>query len=272
MTEEEVEPTIEEMASKRKKEFKMPKMNVWMISSIVLIIILIGVLIFFVTRTTTSYNVLSKEEAAKRAVIWMESYFEAAGADISVTLVNASEMNDVYQFTVKMSSDQEEQYATHYVSKDGKLFFPQYILTSEVVQPPEQPEQPQPEGTIGNFLVSDEPVCEEDGKPIIYFFGSQGCGYCKWEHPIVENVTASFEGYISFHNNMDNDKDRDIFSRYSTGGIPTIVLGCKYYRQGAGTRLGEEQEKKVLTAIICKLTNNQPTDVCAEVEDLIEQV
>ena len=34
----------------------------------------------------------------------------------------------------------------------------------------------------------------------------------------------------------------------------------------------EELEKNFLTALLCKLTDNQPSDVCAEVKDLVEQV
>lgn len=137
MTEEEIEQ-IEEMASKGEKKFKMPKTNVWMISSIILVIILIGVLIFFGTRTTGGENNLSAEDAAKRAIIWMESYFEAAGADVDLSLINATEEDDVYKFTMKMSSSQGEENVTYYVSKDGKLFFPQYIITTEIVQLPEE--------------------------------------------------------------------------------------------------------------------------------------
>ncbi len=253
---------------------KVPKLNPWMISTV----ILVGVLAFVLAGgwTITGQVVspdgltetLTPEEAANKAITWLSSFYKGQGADLTITLVEASETeNGIYQFTIKLSSAQGDTEQTFYVTRDGKLFLPQVIETEELV-----PEAPQIESTIGNFLVSGESVCTEDGKPIIYFFGSEGCPHCRWEHPIMEEVAAGFGDYISFHNNMDSDEDRDIFSRYSTGGIPTTVLGCKYYRQGSGERLGEEQNKKVLTALICKLTDNQPADVCAEVEDLVEQV
>ncbi|MCS7106333.1 MAG: thioredoxin family protein, partial [Candidatus Aenigmarchaeota archaeon] len=124
----------------------------------------------------------------------------------------------------------------------------------------------------GDFLVSKDEVCKENGKPIVYFFGISRCPHCIWEHPIINNVTSKFEGYISYHENVDTDKDIDVFQKYSTGGVPTIVLGCKYYRVGSGRRIGEEQEAKVLTALICKLTGNKPNEVCSNVQDLINQV
>jgi len=71
---------------------------------------------------------------------------------------------------------------------------------------------------------------------------------------------------------MDSQADMDVFRKYSTGGIPTLVLGCKYYRVGSGERAGEEMESKVLTALICKLTENKLVDICNEVQDLISQI
>ena len=57
----------------------------------------------------------------------------------------------------------------------------------------------------------------------------------------------------------------DIFQKYidiNGGGIPFIVLGCKYVRVGSGERAGEEAEKAALTELICELTGGQPVGVC----------
>jgi thiol-disulfide isomerase/thioredoxin len=128
--------------------------------------------------------------------------------------------------------------------------------------------------TIGNFIIdSNSEVCTELNRSIIYIFGSQSCPHCLWEDPILKNVTANFKGLISFHENIDNSNDREIFSKYSPQGyIPLVVIGCKYYRVGSGESLGADQESKVLTALICSLTNKEPSNVCSEVEDLINQI
>jgi thiol-disulfide isomerase/thioredoxin len=129
--------------------------------------------------------------------------------------------------------------------------------------------------TIGNFSVLNEKICEEDGKPIIYFFGSKSCPHCSWEHPIFEEVMTQFGDLVSSHNNMDTNQDMDIFQKYSqinNGGIPFLVLGCQYARVGSGELSGEKTEKENLTALVCKLTNNQPEKVCASVQDLIDQI
>lgn len=129
--------------------------------------------------------------------------------------------------------------------------------------------------TIGNFSIIEDEVCLEDNKPIVYFFGSQSCPHCSWEHPIFEESVEQFGDLLSFHNNMDSNEDMDVFQNYSQinqGAIPFMVLGCRYTKLGSGERSGEEAEKENLTALLCKLTNNQPTEVCQEVQDLVDQV
>jgi thiol-disulfide isomerase/thioredoxin len=129
--------------------------------------------------------------------------------------------------------------------------------------------------TIGSFSVTKEETCQEEGKPLVYFFGSPSCPHCTWEHPIFEEVVKKFEGLIALHNNMDTENDMEVFQRYSQinqNGIPFIVLGCRYVRVGSGENLGEEEETKALTALICKLTEGKPEKICEGVTDLIEQV
>jgi len=184
---------------------------------------------------------------------------EKIGLEVSLTATTTFQ-NGVYKLSLKVQGTDIVSYAT----KDGDVLFPEAIVLEE--ESTEPSENGGEEGAIpGNFSASGDEVCLEDGKPIIYFFGSEGCGYCKWEHPVIEAVASKFSDYISFHNNMDSNEDMDVFSKYSTGGVPTLVFGCKYYRVGAGVQSGEEQETKDLTALICKLTGNQPANVCEEI-------
>ncbi len=135
--------------------------------------------------------------------------------------------------------------------------------------------------TVGNFLVTDKAVCNKDGKVSVYFFGSSSCPHCVWEKPIIEKVAQKFSGVIDFHENIDVQTDSDIFNQYNNinpGYVPFIVLGCKYARVGAGENLGKDEaeskvlEEQALTAIICKLTDSQPTSVCASVKDKVAEV
>jgi len=206
----------------------------------------------------------SKEEVAKRTVEYINENFLQEGVNLS--LVGVVEESGIYKMTLKMG---EEEFPS-YVTLDGKLLFPQAIDLES--KPIAQEEPQEEESTIGNFLVSGDEICKENEKPLVYFFGSEGCSHCQWEHPVIKEVAEDFKDYVSFHDNMDSEADFEIFQKYSTGGIPSLVLGCKYYREGSGERSGKEEEKKTLAALICKLTENQPTDICNTVLDLINQI
>lgn len=154
-----------------------------------------------------------------------------------------------------------------YLTADGKMFFPEGIN----IEAPKASPTPGNE-TVGSFIPTTDAILSENGKPIIYFFGSATCPHCTWEKPVIQGVMAKFSGVISYHENIDSDKDKDIFSKYSTGSIPTIVIAGKYYRVGSGENSGAETEAKNLTALVCKVTGNKPDAVCATVADVIGQI
>jgi len=202
-------------------------------------------------------NSLTAEQVEERILGYIrEEIIGEDGPEVSLTAPTTFE-NGVYKLNLKIDTSE----FVSYVTKDGNLLFPEAIALEQGSLEPDE-EVGKDNITTGNFLISGDEICMEDGKPIIYFFGSEGCSYCNWEHPIVQEVTSKFSDYISFHNNVDSEDDMDIFSKYSTGGIPTLVFGCKYYRVGAGVQSGEEQEAKDLTSLICELTGNQPANVC----------
>ncbi len=230
-------------------------------------------------------SALTPEKAGVRAIDFITNYAVAPGVDVELINVTEVEGANLYKMVVNISSMRGTQTAESYMTKDGKLLFPSGIDIEEFEETIEQQkreeenrtrEQQEQKTTIGNFVVSGDEICLEDEKPIIYFFGSDGCGHCKWEHPVIANVTSQFEDYISLHDNMNNfTADQELFDKYNPrGSVPTLVLGCKYYRVGAGANMGEEQEMKVLTALICDLTDNKPVDVCTapEIADLINKL
>lgn len=198
-----------------------------------------------------STNTISSQEAGEKLVEFVNK--NLLDGQITASLIESLEDGDFYKINFEVQGQKVEWRIT----KDGRFVFPDTIDLTEVKELAEEIGK-----TEGNFSVSSDEVCKEGDKPIVYFFGSAGCLHCVWEHPIIEEVAAKFGDKISFHNNVDLEADEEVFSKYSTGGIPTLVLGCKYYRVGSGESLGEEEEAKILTSLICELTNNQPGDVC----------
>lgn len=129
--------------------------------------------------------------------------------------------------------------------------------------------------TVGGFMITEEEVCEEDDQPLVYYFGASFCPHCSWEHPIMQQAASQFEGLISFHDNMDKQDDQEVYESFKAineGFIPFTVIGCRYVRRGSGETLGEQENEKALTALICSLTDNQPESVCSPVSDLVDQI
>ncbi|MDP2966920.1 MAG: thioredoxin family protein, partial [bacterium] len=219
---------VENLKSLRSRRFLFwASKNLIPIAIIVAGLLIAGVLVYL---NKGKVKILPPQQAAEKAINYINQNLLTEGTTAS--LVNVAEENGVYKFRLKIGNQEYDSYVT----KDAKLLF------AEAINLETQPQKsPQTTGTIGDFLVSKDEICKEDGKPIVYFFGSSSCPHCKWEHPIFEKVAKNFEGYISLHNNMDSEQDRDIFEKYSTGGIPTLVFGCKYYRVGSGEGRGEEE-------------------------------
>jgi len=247
----------------------------------IIIGIAVGAFGFPQAQSFSAANGLTADKASEKAADFINNNLVQPGTE--VTLGEVKEESGLYNVTTSYMGNQ----IPVYITKDGEILFLQgmgWIQIEEfeerMAQQKEQEEnltqeqESKQETTIGNFIVSSDEICLEDGTPVIYFFGADWCGGCKWEHPVITNVTSQFEGFISFHDNIDSTADEDIFAKYSDGHIPTLVLGCKYYRVGAGANLGEEQETKVLTALICDLTGNKPIDVCTapEIVDLINKI
>ncbi len=247
----------------------------------IIIGVAVGAFCFPQAQSFSAANGLTADEAGEKAADFINNNLVQPGTE--VTLGEVKEESGLYNVTTSYMGNQ----IPVYITKDGEIIFVQRIGWIQIEEFEERMEQQKEqeenltqeqeskqETTIGNFIVSSDEICLEDGTPIIYFFGADWCGGCKWEHPVITNVTSQFEGFISFHDNIDSTADEDIFAKYSDEHIPTLVLGCKYYRVGAGISMGEEQETKVLTALICDLTDNKPIDVCTapEIVDLINKI
>lgn len=212
---------------------------------------------------------LSAKEAGEAALGFINEYMIEGGLEAELK-GDVTEESGLYKFTIQVGG----QEISPYITKDGTLLFPQGGIDLEEATRQIAEEESSPvvnrSDTLGGFSVTGDEVCLEDDKPIVYFFGANWCPHCQWEHPVVESVVEKFEGHISFHNNMDSEEDDDVFAKYSPGGgIPAVVIGCKYSRVGSGESSGEEAEMDNLTALICDVTNNQPAEACSEVEDLL---
>jgi len=124
-------------------------------------------------------QLLSAQDAGKKATDWISSYFKAMGQSVDVKLVSSNETKSgVYQFEVEITSSQGQSTAAYYVTKDGKLFFPQGIdITSQPSTTPQPPtEIPKTdEPTVRLFVMSFCPYgqqAENTMKSVVDLLGS----------------------------------------------------------------------------------------------------
>ncbi|MFA5387018.1 MAG: thioredoxin family protein [Candidatus Paceibacterota bacterium] len=243
-----------------------------LIAAMAVILGIAGYYIWKGTSQSVAPTGLTPEAASKIALDYVNKYFASTENLASISQISREKTVGLYKFTLELQG----QKLNAYVSSDGKMFFPQDPI--DLTKSPEEQEQEEEESSQeqieeqeqttveGNFKeVAGAQVCQENGKPVVYFFGSTGCPHCVWEKPVIAAVAEKFGSAISYHENVDSQTDMDIFSKYSTQGyIPAIVIGCKYYRVGSGESSGQEAETAALTKLICNATNNQPAGICGQ--------
>lgn len=218
------------------------------ILTIILIILLVGsAVLLFRDTGFNSTKKISADEAGKKAVNYIN---ELQGQGVA-SLISASE--DKEKGLYKLELNVNKQAFESYITLDGNTLFPDAI-DLEAAAAAKQEKITGGETIEGGFVkLADQEICKENDKPIVYYFGSPNCPHCVWEYPLIQEVTTKFGDKISFHDNMSEIKDKEIFSKYSDGGVPVIVLGCRYYRLGSGEQIGEQKEIELLTELIQEL-------------------
>ena len=237
------------------------KLKRWKIATIVFAITTI--ILAVMLSQSTMFG--SADKAAAKAVEYINKYLLAEGAIASLSSVDKEAIGNLRKITLDVSGT---KFAS-YVSIDGKYLFAQEPF--DLNKNPNGTDSST--GTVentgaeieGGFSeAKDTEICTENEKPIIYLFSSANCPHCSWEKPILQSVVDQFGDAVSYHENTDTEKDYDVFSKYSNGSVPTLVIGCKYYRIGSGEAAGEASEKESLKKVICMVTGNQPASVCGE--------
>ncbi len=222
------------------------------ILTIALVILLVGSVVFLIQ--SVGFNAtkkISADEAGKKAV----NYINELQGQGAASLVSASE--DKEKGLYKLNLNVNNQLYESYMTLNGKTLFPDAI-NLDAAATANQEKITGGETIEGGFIkLADQEICKENDKPIVYYFGSPNCPHCVWEYPIIQKVATKFGDKISFHDNMNEIKDKEIFSKYSDGGVPVVVLGCRYYRLGSGEQIGEQKETEVLTNLIQQLIDQE---------------
>jgi len=235
----------------------MEKMNRWKIATLILAVVCV-IMTVMLSQTTFAPS----KKPVNQAIEYINKYL-LQGTTAKLDKIE-SERTAPFQ---KISLDVNGQKFFSYVSVDGKYLYAEEPI--DISKAPEGasagPEMASKEAVEveGSFKeIKDVEVCKENEKPIVYFFGSTGCPHCLWEEPILKSVIQEFGDAVAYHENIDSETDIDVFSKYSSGGVPTLVIGCKYYRNGSGEGIGEVAEEEALRKVICRATGNIPSSIC----------
>jgi thiol-disulfide isomerase/thioredoxin len=234
----------------------METMNRWKIATLILAIVCV-IMTVMLSQTTFA----PADKAVQKAIEYINANLLQAGVTAKLDKIE-SERTAPFQ---KITLDVSGQKFASFVSVDGKYLFAQEPFDMTKAPESSEPEMTTKEATEveGSFQeIKDVEVCKENDKPIVYFFGSTSCPHCLWEKPILQSVVQEFGDAISYHENIDSQTDSDVFSKYSSGSVPTLVIGCKYYRNGSGEGIGETAEEEALRKVICRATGNLPSSVC----------
>lgn len=104
--------------------------------------------------------------------------------------------------------------------------------------------------TVGTFRETGDPICTENGKPIIRMFSTTWCPHCAWIKDTYREVVQEYAergDIVAYLWEVDTqeealsgianipDTEMALFQKYNPrGGVPTFVFGCAYVREGNG--------------------------------------
>jgi len=208
-----------------------------------------------------------EDAVGAKVITFLQSRLSTAYPGIDVKLSSVRQYLNIpgtYQVNTNITYQDQSQVVPYYATQDGKIMFSAVVdLNEPLPEPTTQPEpQTQPETgiqanqpanpAITTFFDSGEPVCTENGKPVIRLFSTTWCPHCKWISETYEKVVKEYVAQgkiVAYHWELDindntltdetessiPDSENAIYATFNPGGsIPTFVFGCKYYRVGNG--------------------------------------
>lgn len=197
----------------------MKKISAWKILTVVFAILLI------VSLATNGFKFskgLSEDAARQKADDFIQNNLISGG--VAIDIENIKEEGDLYILDVAVTSQGVTQNVESYITKDGKLFFPQAIEMDTYQAP--QLQQP----VVVEVSEDDDPVKGSDNAPVtIIEFSDFQCPYCgKFYEETLPQITNTY---------IETGKVKFVFRDFP--------LGFHQYAQKASeaAECADEQEK-----------------------------
>lgn len=161
--------------------------NFIIIAIAVAVVIITGVLIFINSSSggMFSFSPVSRQEAVDNAIDYLNNNLLQGQ---KATASNITEESGIIKFKVNIDTNSYDSYIT----KDGKLFFPQaYLLTGP------SNSGVQPEGNVSFNITSDNHIKGNINAPVtLVEFSDFECPFCERHVPTIERILSEYKDTV----------------------------------------------------------------------------
>ncbi len=200
-------------------------------------------------KTFAEGKTITPEKAVEISESFINDYLMMDGTQVSVSYHGIA--YDMYHLHVNMG---QETPIDSFISKDGKLFFPQHLEIEEIVsmtgnqEPPSNIDDPaisEPIDLNDDFFTSDSNV-------VVYFFGTDTCPFCKDQKEAMLKWQEDFSDTDLEIKIFETETDgvinilKQFATKYGTSyqGVPMTFIGSEYWI-GYSENLGSEMIEKI---------------------------
>jgi len=210
------------------------KQNIWkisFISSVIVIIILLGIIF---TGVGIGSSKITSDAAGQKALSLINGVLVPPGTGVSIDAV--ADEGGVYQLNISLSYNNQTQGVISYMSKDGKYFFPQGMDINEVLAKEKQNQQQTPQTPK-----ADTPKAEA----FVMSHCPYGLQFMKAFVPVMDllkdkaDLQIGFVDYIMHGVDELNDNNRIYCIQKETPGKLTEYLRCYVQQKDYETCLQE---------------------------------
>jgi hypothetical protein len=180
-----------------KKKYKRLLQNKQMLISIVVVLaIILAAVIFTLLYNKKDYKEISVDEAIAKTENFVNTYLMPSGS--KATIIDVSEEYGLYKMNINIGSESPVE---SYVTKDGKLFFPQAINIDQEVPVP---------ATGNTASTPATTVSVKNDKPVVELFVMSYCPYGtqieKGILPVIETLSNKIDYTLKFVDYAMHDK------------------------------------------------------------------
>ncbi len=119
------------------------------------------------------------------------------------------------------------------------------------------------------YLETNREFCRNaGGAAIVRMYALTTCPHCTWEEPVLRSAVSKFGSQAELRiYELDNARPSDseinmFYERSPRGGVPLIVIGCKYHRVGTSEAAGTDVEKLAIERLLCKELGESAPSFC----------